>query len=550
MKSPSTSHRFGRLIGLIAALAMPLLPAIQAMKPLPRVVAGVTALVSATLIYDAAYAKKKKKTKKDKGSDDEQSAKKAKRKATSTRTGKIDICHKAGKSGKFVDISVDTSASCAHLGENLNEDGTSAGGNCTQDGHDGDYYGRCSTADEAVDLQVIGCSGEYLTSLLTAIKEKKEGDKAVEQPADVGLFGGHFDLDTATAIYNDGAGITNEHVHEWDDKNDLTTIDFFNIVGGSFNNVDETFSTSQLFYVTVANAALSTGGVLEINGVRYTVEDYEALVAGHIAGGDPLQKYILGNPSEAQLTAGVRKLTSLSLTFDVNSILVGGLHPTNTGCVKDNDYGPNGEYRNGALLVQAVNSSTGTLHATLHHATANLLWEASVFWHWDPSECYHDANWQTQYDNCLTDGSCISPSKYKKNYTDSNYKIYMCHKAGNSGKYNLLSISKNAYCAHRGAGDVGQELDADGNPTGAACVPPGHSGDSYMGPVSDYAGTGKGKDTVPACPSTTEDVETTYTTVTTELMDKLDDCLDDEKGGGFMGYAETGRISWKQIIDE
>ena len=565
MKPLSTFRRLAGMLGAVAALAMPLPPAIQALKPLPQAVAVIVAL---TIVADEAHAKDKTKEKKEKGSDEDKDKDKGKQKPVKTKSGKIDICHKAGKSGKFVDINVDTSASCAHLGYNANEDGSDAGGSCAQ-GHDGDYFGTCTTLDQAVDLQVVGCNGSYLTALLTAIREKAECNKIVEDPPDAGVYGGHFDLDTATAIYLDGGGTTNKHVHEWDDKNDLTRIDFFDIAGDGFDDIDTTFATSDLFIITTVNAALSTGGVLEINGVRHTVEDYEALVAKHVAGGDPLQVYMIGDPSADQLTAGIRKLTSLSLTFDVNAIISGGLIPTNTGCVKGNDFGPNGEYRNGALLVQALDASTGTMHATLHHATANLKWEASVFWHWDPSECYHDAAWQTTYDACLDDGSCLSATKHKKNYdssvtskvfvtTDADgdtgsyqdvYKIYMCHKAGNSGKYNLLNISKSAYCAHRGSGDVGKELDASGNPTGDDCVPGGHADDFYLGTVAAVDAAAGGAGSVTCTGQTLEDAETTYSTCTTELMNKIDACLD-PAGGGVMGYAETGRISWKQIIDE
>ncbi len=551
MKTQLTNRRFARVLSIVAVLAMPLAPVIQAITPLPRVVVGVAALVSASLLYEAVYAKSKTKKSKDKGNSANQSASKGNRKAIAYTSGKIDICHKAGQSGKFVDINVDTSASCAHLGEKLNEDGTTAAGSCgVVTGHDGDYYGRCSTLDEAVDLQVIGCTGEYLTSLITAIKNKDEADKAVEESADVGLFGGHIDVATSTTVYGNGLGAFGKYVDAWDDTYDLTTIDFFDI-NGTLDDIDGIINTSQLFYVTVSNAALSTGGVLEINGVRYTVEEYEGLVANHQAGGDPLQTFMLGDPNEAQITAGVRKLSSLSLTFDVSAILAGGVMPTNDTCVENNNYGPADEYRNGALLVQAINASTGTLHASKYYALTNLLWEATVFWHWEPTECYHNTpDWQTQYDDCVTDGSCLSDSQHKKDFTTSEYKIYMCHKAGNSGNYNLLNISKNAYCAHRGSGDVGQQLDADGVATGVACVPSGHTGDSYMGTVASYAGSGKGKDTVPDCSGDVVDKDTTYSITTTELKDKLEDCIDDEKGGGFMGYAETGRISWKQIISE
>ncbi len=536
MKLKSTICRLGGILGVTAALSMPLFSAVQVLKPLPRVITGLAVFATVSLLPDTAGAKEKVKDSKDKGTPAEQSATKAKRTSTATTAGKIDICHRAGKSGKFVDINVDTSASCAHLGEDLNEDGTATGNSCgTVTGHDGDYYGRCSTLDQATEMQLIGCTGDYLTDVLTAIRAKDEADRIIEEYTDAGLFGGSLDVSTATAIHGDGAGSTDHTVQQWDDHYDRTTIDYFDIQG-DLDDLDTIVGSSQLFHIIVANAALSDGAVLEINGVRHTVVEYEKLVADHVAGGDPLRTYMLGDPSEAQVDAGVRKLTSLSLTYDVNALLVGGVMPTDSACVLANDYGPNGEYRNGALLVQAVDANTGTIHATLNHATANLLWEASQYWHWGSSLCYDDASWQSTLTSCLSDGTCMEASKFKKNHVSSEDKIYVCHKAGNSGNHILLNISASAYCAHLGGNHL-----VDGAPTGAACVPGGHDGDTYLGLVSDFTSE-------PDCPSAKVDKDTAYSLATTELMDKLDACLEDTQGGGYMGFAESGRISWKQLI--
>jgi hypothetical protein len=49
---------------------------------------------------------------------------------------------------------------------------------------------------------------------------------------------------------------------------------------------------------------------------------------------------------------GTTQLTSLQLHVDPTAIAVGGLQPTVTGCVRENDPGPAGEWRNGALTVR------------------------------------------------------------------------------------------------------------------------------------------------------------------------------------------------------
>jgi hypothetical protein len=82
------------------------------------------------------------------------------------------------------------------------------------------------------------------------------------------------------------------------------------------------------------------------------------------------------------------------------------VHPTSTGCVRDNELGPHREWRNGALTLQAVELdeedasdafstdlalSAGGVHGV---ATSGLIWESTIFWHWD-GPCYHEAGWST-----------------------------------------------------------------------------------------------------------------------------------------------------------
>jgi hypothetical protein len=80
----------------------------------------------------------------------------------------------------------------------------------------------------------------------------------------------------------------------------------------------------------------------------------------------------------------------LSLTFATGS--TNPAWPSTTGQVKGNKPGPNGEYRAGAFLVQAVLvNADGTPAFTTNPAISNggvqgpavtgLLWEMSVFYH-------------------------------------------------------------------------------------------------------------------------------------------------------------------------
>ena len=96
-------------------------------------------------------------------------------------------------------------------------------------------------------------------------------------PSDAGLLGGHFDLDTSHLTYPFNGGVTDGHVHQWDDKHNLTSINYFSLPDGSGNPLYEITSPvngipgSSEFILTIANDELSPGGVLEINStsVRY-----------------------------------------------------------------------------------------------------------------------------------------------------------------------------------------------------------------------------------------------------------------------------------------
>ncbi|MFB3106016.1 MAG: hypothetical protein ACE1ZA_14010, partial [Pseudomonadales bacterium] len=98
------------------------------------------------------------------------------------------------------------------------------------------------------------------------------------------------------------------------------------------------------------------------------------------------------------------------------------LLPTKTGCVKGNVPGLAGEYRNGALMIQALDASdvkagfvfdatneqyvanSAALHSPHGYATKGLLWESTVFWHWDGG-CYGEPDYfEDLYDNCLSQG--------------------------------------------------------------------------------------------------------------------------------------------------
>ncbi len=175
-----------------------------------------------------------------------------------------------------------------------------------------------------------------------------------------GLKGGHFDLDTSSQLYPAGAGDTDHHVHEYDDKYNVTYADFFNLLDAKFKNITEAVPANARFTLVIKNAELSQGGILSLNGQKQSVLNFQNAASQQI--------YTLSGVSDT-------KLSDLKIGFSPDAILNGGLIGTETGCVVKNDPGKLGEYRNGALTIQALEVGGG------------LLWESTIFWHWD-NGCY------------------------------------------------------------------------------------------------------------------------------------------------------------------
>jgi len=308
--------------------------------------------------------------------------------------------------------------------DNVDTDGDGDVGNLPVERVVGQYQ-EFGLASRPVLGALGGSTDSALINHLTAITPFD-----VDDLGDPGLLGGHFDLDTSSSIYDFSAGVTDGHVHEWDDKYDLTTInylDFKNTGGDKLYEVDhpaQSVAPNEIFILTVGNTELSPGGVLEVNSTSMSVRDYQAAVERYLSGtlysGEKFPIYKAGKPTATQAAAGIQELISFKLSFDAYAILSGDLIPTKTGCVKDNDVGANGEYRNGALMVQALDASdiaagftydedldeyisgSTSVNGTHGYATSGLYWESTVFWHWD-GDCYGQGDWETDYNACIVD---------------------------------------------------------------------------------------------------------------------------------------------------
>lgn len=296
-------------------------------------------------------------------------------------------------------------------------------------------YQQFGLASRPVVGALGGSRDSALINHLTAIKPF-----LVTNLGDPGLLGGHFDLDTSSSLYDFDHGVTDGHVHEWDDKNDLTTINYLKLAGGNglpLYEINKIVHPTAPFILTVANTELSPGGVLEINSTSMSVRDYKAAVDRYLSDtlrpGEKFPIYKFSAPNAIETAAGVQRLISLKLSFDSYAILSGDLIPTRTNCVKDNNAGANGEYRNGALMLQALDASniaagftlnevtheyvggSSSVHSLQGYATDGLFWESTVFWHWS-GDCYGAGDWEVDYTACIIDGTvdCIGVSAEEK----------------------------------------------------------------------------------------------------------------------------------------
>ena len=179
-----------------------------------------------------------------------------------------------------------------------------------------------------------------------------------------GFVAGHIDVDTDSAALGDGlGGKTDGHVHEYDDKTNLTYVDYLDIDplgGGKLNNVNEVgINPAEEFIVLVANADLSPGGEISINDKVYHVVKYQRMIHKKLAAWDGVGPLV--DDEGVSLIHNIATIqgggVGLRSTFDSLAIINGGLHGTQTGCVNKDSSITNGRWRNGALIVHLIKRS-------------------------------------------------------------------------------------------------------------------------------------------------------------------------------------------------
>ena len=174
---------------------------------------------------------------------------------------------------------------------------------------------------------------------------------------DGGLEGGHMDVDTDTVV----GGATAEHDHNYDNKYNVTYVDYIDIGAGQVP-VTATVDGDVEFVLLVANADWSPGGTLTIGNVEYNVVEYQAMIhkalrdwrPGHPTKGnleDPDGNPLIHTLNGIQAAGG-----TLRMSFNADALIGGGLVPNKTGCVKsfvDPDFTA-GRWRGNALTTHLV----------------------------------------------------------------------------------------------------------------------------------------------------------------------------------------------------
>jgi hypothetical protein len=174
-----------------------------------------------------------------------------------------------------------------------------------------------------------------------------------------GVYGGHIDVDTDRGGNNHG-NETSGHVHQYDDVNGITYVDYFNInpvVPSDLEGVDEVgISSSERFIVLIANADISPGVDLTVGAKTWNVVVYQRMLHEQLRAWNPKNDPFLddeGDPlsftlSELEAAGGLRS------TFNSLTLLSGGIHPTSDRCVNNDSAVTFDRWRNGALTMQLV----------------------------------------------------------------------------------------------------------------------------------------------------------------------------------------------------
>ena len=206
-----------------------------------------------------------------------------------------------------------------------------------------------------------------------------------------------------------------KHVHEYDDKYDVTGVNMLNASWPGLNLENALENPTTGFKVLVMNQYLNPAVFLSVGGSNYeSVQTY-----GNLASESNAQALLDGLPSYTRESIGTF-IYNLPLDAFKNKdwwndggTRRAGLIPTQTGCVNKLDTdgvaktpGKNGERFNGAITFQLIKPDTPADHIELNgpdvsygwrvkqqHFKDHVLVEYTSFWHHPNKKCYDDSDW-------------------------------------------------------------------------------------------------------------------------------------------------------------
>jgi Tfp pilus tip-associated adhesin PilY1 len=225
---------------------------------------------------------------------------------------------------------------------------------------------------------------------------------------DLGVSGGHFDID----IYY-GNFSSQRHVHEYDDKYNVTGVNFLAASDSNLNLVKAISSLGTQFKVLLANQYLNPAAKVSLGGGSFVnVKDFQGLtttatVADFVTGLPIYNRAMVGSFVYALPLDAFKSKD----WWGDGGVVRAGLIPTQTGCVKSGynaTPGPNGEIYNGALAFQVIKPDTPASALELNYPAGGakygwrvkaalratyLLAEYTSFWHHENGKCYGQSGW-------------------------------------------------------------------------------------------------------------------------------------------------------------
>ena len=243
----------------------------------------------------------------------------------------------------------------------------------------------------------------------------------VPPPTTGGVANGHFDFDIyyggcapGVNTYQGTCG-SKTHVHEYDDKYNVTGVNMLAPSLLAFDLANAVPSKNTSFKVLIANQKLSPAVYLGLgSGVPINVRDVNTTSGFTVAS---LSTYTRADVSKFYFTMPIDAFSSKDWAGD--GIIRAGLVPTQTGCVHSGTGAitlvggvatVTGVWMNGALTIQVIKSTTPQSAIELNVAgdpsmgyrlkidatsQANQLAQYTVFWHHPNGKCLTDAGWVT-----------------------------------------------------------------------------------------------------------------------------------------------------------